>query len=103
MVSVKAYFAQLRARLYTGALSDIMSKRLCEKLHLSPTETSRRVTAADDATTRVLGGVGGVPVTSDTQTMHHEFLVLADSLFDLNSGNGNSRGSYLYASIRSDS
>lgn len=103
MVSVKVYLAQLRALLDTGALPNIISKRLCEEPRLSPTETSRRLTVLDGARTRVLGEVGGAPVTFDTPTTHHTFLVLVASPFDLNYGNGNSRGSNLNASIRSDS
>lgn len=80
---MELYGTENYALLDTGAVTNLISGDLCQKLALSPTEIDRQVTVADGTVAKFLGSVKGVPVSYGSIVSHLEFLVVKNTPFDV--------------------
>ena len=69
VVPVKIFGTEWWALLDTGAVPNIISKRMIEHLSLSPEETQRRITVADGSSSKCDGVVAEVPIAFDTNVV----------------------------------
>ena len=83
VVNVRVYGTDCSALLDSGAVPNIISHALAEKLALAPTETHRRIRVADGSITPCLGFLSDVPLTFDDLTVYADFLVVRGPPFDV--------------------
>lgn len=73
----------VHALLDTGALPNIMTEHLSQRLNLTPGRTNRHITVAGNGKREVIGELRGVPIKLGDLTVPLNFLVLADTPFEV--------------------
>ena len=82
-VNLTVYSEQVYALLDTGAIPNVMSVKLADKLRLTPIPTTRRIIVADGTSNSCEGTVVDVPVSFGKIVGHLKFLVLRSPPYEL--------------------
>lgn len=80
LARVKVYGAPILALSDLWAIPDVMSPALCQKLHLAPSSTNRRITMVYNKKPTVIGKLVHFPFTVGAMTVELSYLVAQSTL-----------------------
>ena len=89
LVELNVYSEAVYVFLDSGAIPNVMSDNLADKLGLEPSPTERRIIVADRTSGSCAGSISGISVSFGSIVMRLDFLVIASVPYDLIIGASN--------------
>ena len=83
VVELVVYSEAVYGLLDSGAIPNVMSDKLANKLRLYLSRTERRIIVADGTSGSCAGSISGIPVSFGSIVMHLDFLVVSSVPYDL--------------------
>lgn len=83
LAKLKIYGSDVYSLMDSGAIPDVISRSLCERLKLEPEVSSRRITTATGEKSATLGLLKGVPVGFDHVVEKIDFLVVDNCPYEM--------------------